>query len=128
MDIRVGEICGSTDAEHFSFIFIDGFKDARVEDWSFSPGVDTDKQNHISIFDHFDLRIEQVVGTEIVWQGEVASFSELIIKAVEGVKEVLEGLNILDTLKLADSAGYIFSLDLVDPSCDHCQSILPSLF
>lgn len=68
MGVGIGEIGGGAYVKDFSFIFIDGFEDSRVEYWRFGSRVDSNKQDDVGILDHFDLRVEQIVRAEIVWE------------------------------------------------------------
>lgn len=54
--------------------------------------------------------------------------AELIVEAVEGVEEVLEGLDVLNALEFADSSSDVFSLDFVYAGSDDREDIFPRFF
>jgi len=127
MSVAVGEVSRSAHTEYLGLLLVDGLQDAGVEDRGFSAGVDTNQKDHISVLNHFNLGVEQIVGPEVVGQGEAVGLSELVVEGVEGVEKIFEGLDVLHTLELADPAGDILAVHFVNPRSYHRQGVLPIL-
>ena len=125
MSVVVGEIGWCTNVEYFGLFLVDGLEDTRVEHRGLKSWVDSNQQNDVSVFDHFDLRVEQIVGSEVVGHVEVGIVSELVVEAVESVEEVLQGLDVLYTFELSDSASDIVAIYLIDLGSNDSQGILP---
>jgi hypothetical protein len=96
MGVLVSEICWCTDAEDFSFLFIDCFEDARVEYRGLSTGVYSYKENEVCIFNGLDLRVEEIVCAEVVRNVEGVSLPELIVETIECIKEIFHCLYIFN--------------------------------
>jgi hypothetical protein len=126
--VLVGEVSRRADAEHLRPLLLGGLQDAGVEHGSFGSGVDSDQQDEVCVLDGLDLRVEEVVRAEVAAEGEVVPAPELVVEAVEGVEEVLEGLDVLHALELADARRYLLPLHLVDARRHHRQHVLPALF
>jgi len=127
MSVSVGQISWSTNIENFCFSFVDWFQDSWVENWSLSSWVYSNKKNHISILNHLNLRIEQIVRSEIVRQIKGILSSKFIIEAVQRVEEIFETLNILDTFKLSNTSNNIFSVNFINSWSDYWENVLPLL-
>ena len=127
MSIPVGEISRSSHVEHPRSLLVDSLQNPGIQNRCLGSGIDSNEEDGICVLDALDLGVEEVVRPEIVGKGEVVARPELVVEAVEGVEEVLKGLDVFNTLELANSCCDVPPLHLVDPCGDHRHSVLPRL-
>jgi hypothetical protein len=113
--VPVGEVGRSAHAEHFCPLLVDCLQDPCIQDWGLGSGIDSNEEDGVCVFDGLDLRVEEVIRPEVAGQGEGIVGPELVIEAIEGVEEVLEGLDVFDALELSDSRCDVLAIHLVDP-------------
>lgn len=119
VSISVSKICRGANAQYFCLLFIDGLENAWVEYWSFSSRIDSNQKDQISIFYHFNLRVEQIVSSEMVGKCQIVVLSEFIVEAVQGIEEIFQCLYVFNALELSNSTGDIFTFNFVNPWSDH---------
>ena len=127
MGIGVGQVSWSADGINFCFLLVYSLENAGVQDRSFGSRVDSHEKNGISIFNHFNLGVEEEIGSEVVGDGKVGSLPEIIVETIEGIQEIFQSLDILNALELANATGDVFAVNFINSRCDHGHDIFPTL-
>ena len=114
MGVGVGQISWSADAVNFCFLLVYGLENAGIQVRGLSSRVDSNKENGISIFDHFNLGVEEEVRSEVVRDRKVGSLPEIIVETIEGIQEIFQSLDVLNALELANTTGDVFAINFVN--------------
>lgn len=59
---------------------------------------------------------------------QIVAFSKFIVKRIESIHEIFQALDVLNALKLANSASNFFSINFIDSMSNNIKNILPCFF
>ena len=71
------------------------------------------------------MRVEKIVGSEVVRNVEVGSLSEFIVEAVESIQEIFQSLDIFNTFELSNSTSNIVAVYFINFGSNESKSIFP---